>query len=338
MAWVGAALIGVAASLEALRHTVSTPIDRVAAQDGEADGLWVDGSLAGPRPLDGALASGRARDGHQLVRSDDDAIDGRRALVVDATEAVDERDAASRGDESAAARAVALVTRDGLDGAAFGRTGTICHRALPRDWDGDGRIDLVLALSSRSAWRDRHEVLWLRNVTTDGERRYESGRTLVAWSSGRATHDDVVILRRGELPPTGARWRIEVRDATGDGRADLLVHDDYSGLLVLEQEVRGSAELRARLDRLRRARAELDLFWSEPSDETSPSRERRLERLQRELDEARGALDALDPRAAAGADAATSGDADATDSSDGDREDGDPGATGTTWVLERTGR
>lgn len=326
MAWVGTALIGVAASLEALRHTITTPIDRIAQVPHADEGMWIDASLESPRPLHGHAshdAEHHTGANAELAADTPGAHDGdRRALVLDL-------DAAFSGGESAAnpVTGIAPVDRfwnEGIDGRTFGRAGTVCHQALSRDWDGDGLTDVILALSSTLALRDQHEVMWLRAIGAPDDRSYERGRTLVAWSSGRATQDDFVVLRDGDLPPTGARWFVDVRDTNGDGRADLLVHDDFNGVLVLEQEVRRSAALRERLDRVQRARTELELFWNEEEpDAPSASRERRLERLQRELDDAEEALDAVDPRRAG------------PDTDAGDEADG---SAGTTWVLERTGR
>ena len=95
--------------------------------------------------------------------------------------------------------------------------GSNAHHA---DWDGDGRLDLVLG----SEWGG---VIWHRNLSPAGAPQYGEAAPLVP----RREWTKVV---EGSLPAgPGSRTKVHVTDFNGDGRVDLLVGDFQSAIETL---------------------------------------------------------------------------------------------------------
>lgn len=85
------------------------------------------------------------------------------------------------------------------------------------DWDGDGRLDLLVGCGSG-------RVVWYRNIGAKGQPQLGAGVTLVEPYSANAT-----IRRASSGNPTRSALnaKICVADWNGDGRPDLIV-GDYS--------------------------------------------------------------------------------------------------------------
>lgn len=283
--------------------------DVIARGSHEENRLFVHSSLAAPRqlPKDG---HGQSTDGPDDAAASDAARDDDR--LGGASPGLLPSNATSNGDP------VPLDTEEGAQISAsngpHGRalstvSGGGCHQVLVHDWNADGRDDLILALAEHRGTRgERNEVVWLENLGPRAIAPYARPQTLLSWSTNRTARDLFVVLRTGELPPTGARWRIDARDATGDGLDDLLVVDGYRGVLVLQNALERRPDLRVELNGVRTAEAERDLFWTR-SDWESEAAHRELERLEEAIEQATEAL----------------------------REEADAsgGMRGTTWVLER---
>ncbi len=86
--------------------------------------------------------------------------------------------------------------------------GTKVSRPSPYvfDWDGDGKVDLLLGT-------ERAAVYFCRNVGTNKEPKLEKGKKL-----------DLV----GDGFDKGYRCRIDVADYNGDGKSDIIVGNFYS--------------------------------------------------------------------------------------------------------------
>ena len=87
------------------------------------------------------------------------------------------------------------------------------------DWDGDGRLDLIVG------WGDG-SVVWYRNVGTKTEPKLAKGVTLVP-AAPPPNYDDNAPPSRDSKP--GVRAKVCVVDWDGDGRLDLLV-GDFGGI------------------------------------------------------------------------------------------------------------
>jgi hypothetical protein len=87
------------------------------------------------------------------------------------------------------------------------------------DWDGDGKLDLILGSGSG-------KVVWFRNIGTAQRPKLTLAGTLVEAAPGKT-------LSAGELPKrSGLTTKVWVADWNGDGRPDLIVGDDnnYGGV------------------------------------------------------------------------------------------------------------
>jgi hypothetical protein len=107
------------------------------------------------------------------------------------------------------------------------------------DWDGDGRLDLLVGAETGS-------VTWYRNAGSAGQPQLEAARTLVGKSPLGWGDDD--RRRPGDW---GLRVKPCVVDWDGDGRLDLLLGDRCGGFLAKpsQTEQEKAEELRAN-DRL----------------------------------------------------------------------------------------
>src|SRR5439155_18758025 len=143
------------------------------------------------------------------------------------------------------------------------------------DWDGDGRLDLIVGAEDGS-------VVWYRNVGTAKEPKLEAARTLVDKSPLGWNGDD----RRGPRD-WGLRVKPCVVDWYGNGRLDLLLGDRCGGFNAKpSQTEEEKAEERKANDRL----PDLRRKWSEtfkryqqagdgPAGETATARQDRLKHL-----------------------------------------------------------
>lgn len=107
------------------------------------------------------------------------------------------------------------------------------------DWDGDGRLDLLVGAEDGS-------VVWFRNVGTRTRPRLEAARTLIPKSPLGWKDDDA---RRPN--DWGLRVKFCVVDWNGDGRLDILLGDRCGGFLAKpSQTVTERDEERTANDRL----------------------------------------------------------------------------------------
>jgi hypothetical protein len=140
------------------------------------------------------------------------------------------------------------------------------------DWDGDGRLDLIVGADDGS-------VVWYRNVGSKKEPKLEAARTLVDKSPVGWGDDD----RRGP-----GEWGLRVKpcvvDWDGDGRLDLLLGDRCGGFNAkpsqTEEEKAEERKANDRLPELRRKWADAFKRYRQaedgPADEASAAKEARL--------------------------------------------------------------
>jgi hypothetical protein len=151
------------------------------------------------------------------------------------------------------------------------------------DWDGDGRLDLIVGADDGS-------VVWFRNAGSAQEPKLEAARTLVGKSPVGWGGDD----RRGP-----GEWGLRVKpcvvDWYGTGRLDLLIGDMCGGFNARpSQTAEEKAEERRANDQL----PELRKKWADafrryrqagdgPAAATAAAEKERLQRLEALRDEVR---------------------------------------------------
>ncbi|MEZ6002856.1 MAG: FG-GAP-like repeat-containing protein [Planctomycetota bacterium] len=146
--------------------------------------------------------------------------------------------------------------------------GSNAHRA---DWDGDGRLDLILG-------SERGEIRWSRNLGLDEQHKviFAPMEVLVPASKSNPP-------KEGELPTEiGSRTKVFVTDWNGDGLPDLLAGDVSSSIKMLppltEAQEQEKAALMPEYERLRSeyyaALAEQNKAWSDTGKIPEPARQR----------------------------------------------------------------
>jgi hypothetical protein len=145
------------------------------------------------------------------------------------------------------------------------------------DWDGDGKLDLVVGAEDGS-------VVWFRNVGTAKEPRLEAARPLVPKSPCQWGDDD----RRGPHD-WGLRVKPCVVDWDGDGRPDLLLGDRCGGYrakpMQTAQEADDERRANDRMPELRRRWADAFRRYRQLQDTEASSRphEEHLATLREEV-------------------------------------------------------
>ena len=126
---------------------------------------------------------------------------------------------------------------------------------LAADWDGDGRIDLLVGSGDGSVW-------WYRNEGKKGEPAYAAGVTLLPKSG---LNWEKPIEHGGAPTGPGVRAKVGVADWNGDGRLDLLVGDFWqekaAAKPLTDSQKARLAELKKRLRELESSSA------ADPKDE-----------------------------------------------------------------------
>jgi hypothetical protein len=144
------------------------------------------------------------------------------------------------------------------------------------DWDGDGRLDLIVGAADGS-------VVWYRNIGTRTEPRLEGPRTLVDCSSRAVGRDG----RRG-MGDWGIRVKPCVADWRGDGRLALLLGEYGEGFNARPSMTQSEKdeELKAndRLPGLRQKWAETFKLYQESSTEKPGELKDDLARRLKKLD------------------------------------------------------
>jgi hypothetical protein len=145
------------------------------------------------------------------------------------------------------------------------------------DWDGDGRLDLIVGAEDGS-------VVWYRNIGSAGQPKLEAARPLIPKSPCGWNGDD-----NRQPGDWGLRVKPCVVDWDGDGRLDILLGDRCGGFQSkpsqTEQEKNEERSANDQLPSLRRKWAECfrqyRLLDGDPSSATPAARQERVR--QRDL-------------------------------------------------------
>jgi hypothetical protein len=109
---------------------------------------------------------------------------------------------------------------------------------LAADWDGDGKIDLVVGANDGSVW-------WFRNLGKKGKPEYAAGVALLPKSKGGYGNP---VPFGGAPEGPGNRAKVAVEDWNGDGLKDLLVGDVWyeaaAALKLTDEQVARRDELK----------------------------------------------------------------------------------------------
>jgi hypothetical protein len=157
------------------------------------------------------------------------------------------------------------------------------------DWDGDGRLDLIVGAEDGS-------VVWYRNVGSSQEPKLEAARILI---------DKSPIGWGGDEARRATDWGLRVKpcvvDWNGDGRLDILLGDRCGSFRAkpsqTEQEKEEERKANDRLPQLRKKWAaafrEYQQLLAGPGGQTSSSQEERSRRLEDLREELRRTKDEL---------------------------------------------
>ena len=170
---------------------------------------------------------------------------------------------------------------------AEGKPVTVNGDAAPvaADWDGDGRLDLLIGAENGS-------VAWHRNTAAQGLPKLAAAETLIGESPVGWRDDD-----RRQPGQWGLRAKICVVDYNGDGRLDILLGDrcgSYTGTrLQTTQEAAEQRQANDELPRLRKkwvaAVAQMRKVAKSPENEAPAAAAQREQQLARARQDVRRA-------------------------------------------------
>ncbi|HEU4339319.1 MAG TPA: VCBS repeat-containing protein [Planctomycetota bacterium] len=156
---------------------------------------------------------------------------------------------------------------------------------VARDWDGDGKIDLVVGASDGS-------VTWFRNTGKKGQPEYAAGVQILSKSKGGYGNP---VAHGGAPEAPGNRTKVAIEDWNGDGKMDLLVGDIWyesaPALKLTDEQI-------ARRDELKKSQKELNeefsKIYSKLKDEWQ--KDARAQEIQKLLQPIYQELSKLEPR------------------------------------------
>lgn len=151
------------------------------------------------------------------------------------------------------------------------------------DWDGDGRLDLIVGAEDGS-------VVWFRNIGTKKEAKLEAARELVPKSPTPQGYDP----KPGEW---GQRAKPSVIDWDGDGRLDLLV-GDHNGYFKGKptqsaDETVAEKEANDEMPKLRQAWASALKEYRAARAKPAPEAPELMKEREHEIDRLRSAVESL---------------------------------------------